>query len=69
MKTGILSQAQVLQRIPVSRTTLYRMVASGQFPPPVKLSSRQNSWAEPVVQAWLDEKFESQYAILKEKYK
>ncbi len=69
MKTGILSQAQLLQRVPVSRATLYRMIRSGQFPLPVKLSSRQNSWAEPVVQAWLDEKFESQYATLKEKYK
>ncbi|WP_380057437.1 helix-turn-helix transcriptional regulator [Falsihalocynthiibacter sp. SS001] len=35
---------QLLESFPVSRSTVYRLIASGQFPKPIKVGSR-SLWA------------------------
>lgn len=49
---------QIIKIIPVSKVTLYRMIARGDFPAPIKLSSiaRGSFWNKEKVQAWIDEK-------------
>ncbi len=42
--------------VPVSAPTLWRWVAAGQFPKPVKLGSNTTAWDCASVQKWLDEK-------------
>jgi prophage regulatory protein len=42
--------------VPVSAPTLWRWVAAGQFPKPVKLGSNTTAWACSSVQSWLDAK-------------
>ena len=37
--------------LPVSRATLYRMIAKGQFPKPKKLGAR-SVWTEQDIQEW-----------------
>lgn len=37
--------------VPVSKATLYRMIAEGQFPRPRKLGSR-SLWSEDDIQSW-----------------
>jgi prophage regulatory protein len=39
--------------IPVSRTTLWRMVKAGQFPAPIKLRGA-TAWKELEIKVWLD---------------
>lgn len=42
--TGFLRIRQVLQFIPVSRSTWWAGVASGRFPKPCKLGPRTTAW-------------------------
>lgn len=44
---------QVLERVPVSRSGLWKMVADGRFPAPVKLSPRVTVWKASDVQAYI----------------
>lgn len=45
-------------RIGLSRATLYRLVESGDFPKPVRLSSGRRAWVEAEVTAWMRQKIE-----------
>lgn len=54
-ESGYLRLAQLAPSlVPVSPTTLWRMVASGTFPRPVKLSARVTAWRVEDVRKWLD---------------
>ena len=48
----MLSEAQVLAIVPVSPTTLWRMVKRGEFPAPVFISPNKKVWFEDEVIAW-----------------
>ena len=48
----MLSIQQVLEIIPVSESTLIRMVRSGQFPPRRSISANRCEWYADEVQAW-----------------
>ena len=50
---GYIRQAGLLAMIPISSATLWRWVAKGDFPKPVKLSPRITAWPIEAVQAWL----------------
>lgn len=53
MSKKILRTKQVLGRIGTSRTTLYRKVRDGEFPPGIKLGPNSVGWEEEVVEEWL----------------
>jgi predicted DNA-binding transcriptional regulator AlpA len=40
--------------IPVSRATVWRWVAEGRFPQPVRLSERVTAWNSQTVAAWIE---------------
>lgn len=42
---------RVLELIPVSRVTLYRMIKAGQFPRPVKLGG-SSAWSNQEIRKW-----------------
>lgn len=51
--------ALILQRLPqvkvrtgLSRSEIYRRIASGDFPQPVKLGKRASAWPEHEITAW-----------------
>lgn len=44
----------VLQFTGLGRSTLYRLVATQQFPSPVKLATRAVAWRRAEVQNWAD---------------
>lgn len=48
----MLSLKQVLTRVPVSRSTLLRMVQESRFPAPRTISSGRVAWFEDEVDAW-----------------
>lgn len=52
---GFVRLAQLVPAIiPVSPATIWRMVASGEFPPPVKLSKRIAAWRTTDVSQWIN---------------
>lgn len=48
-----LRQRQLLEHLPFSAATLWRMVGSGDFPKPIKLSERVTCWLWSDVEEYL----------------
>src|SRR6478736_2476844 len=48
----MLNEAQVLEIIPISRTTLYRMEKVGRFPKCTYISPNRRVWYEDQIVAW-----------------
>jgi prophage regulatory protein len=46
----------VLRITGLSRSTIYRMIADGTFPAPVKLGKRAVAWRPDPVQQWTDQR-------------
>lgn len=46
---------QVLARVPISRSTLWRRVQAGSFPRPLKLSARVTVWRSQDIDGWMRE--------------
>jgi prophage regulatory protein len=40
----------------LSRTTMYRLVRQGQFPKPIRLTTRTSGWLYDEVNAWIAER-------------
>jgi prophage regulatory protein len=51
----ILRLPQVKQRTGLSRTTIYRSVKAGKFPPPMLLGPRCIGWLESDLNNWIAE--------------
>ncbi len=54
----VLSLAQLLERIPLTRQSVWKMVREGRFPPPVRLTRSKLGWRWSAVLAWLAEREE-----------
>jgi prophage regulatory protein len=52
----LLRLAQVLEIVPLSRSEIYRRVASGKFPRPVKIGQRASAWDSDQIQAYVRDK-------------
>ena len=52
--TGFIRLRDVQTVVPFSRSTIWRKVASGDFPKPVKLSERVTAWRGQDIIDWLD---------------
>ena len=50
----LLDVKEVCRRLNVSRSTLYKMIAAGQFPPPLRLPGGAPRWREDDVDGWID---------------
>jgi prophage regulatory protein len=48
----MLSEEQILQTVPISRTTLYRMEKAGRFPRSTYISPNRRAWFESEIIAW-----------------
>jgi prophage regulatory protein len=53
MNTGFLRLPEVLQLIPVSKSTWWAGVKTGRFPKPVKLGERITAWRAEDIQAYI----------------
>ncbi len=52
----IIRTAELVKRLNVSRSTLWRWQAEGKFPKPVKMGARAFGYRIADVEAWLNEK-------------
>jgi prophage regulatory protein len=50
----LLRLGDVLLRVGLSRSTVYRLVADGEFPSPVRLGTRSVAWRSEEVDEWVD---------------
>ncbi|MCY4652261.1 MAG: AlpA family transcriptional regulator [Dehalococcoidia bacterium] len=49
----VLRLPAVLERIGLSRSTLWRLISDGQFPAPIRLGPRATGWIEEEVDDWI----------------
>lgn len=50
---------QVKARTGLSRSEIYRKIALGTFPSPIKLGERASAWAEHEVTAWIESRIKA----------
>ncbi len=51
--TRILTLPEVLEATRISRSALYRMIESNEFPRPLKLGERRNGWTDQQIEGWI----------------
>lgn len=49
-----LRMPEVLDRVGISRPTLYRMISAGKFPKPVRIGERSSGWINREIDAWVE---------------
>jgi len=49
----------VQQRVGMSRSAIYRLIAEGAFPKPVRLSPQAVGWVDSEVSAWIADRIDS----------
>lgn len=55
----LLSRQKVQSKTTLSRSSIYDMIARGEFPKPVKISGRRVAWLESSVDAWIQSRTET----------
>jgi len=59
IKMTLLNRQSVQTRTTLSRSSLYAMIAKGEFPSPIKISDRRVAWPEATVNEWIQSRIES----------
>ena len=49
----VLRLPDVLERVALSKSTLWRLINDGDFPEPIKLGPRATGWLEEEVDEWI----------------
>ncbi|QIW10594.1 AlpA family transcriptional regulator [Francisella sp. LA112445] len=50
---------EVIDRVGLSKSTIYRLAKANQFPRPIKLAENSSAWIKSEVDAWLQSKIEA----------
>lgn len=56
METRLLTPKAVCECTSLSRSSLDRLVAAGQFPPPIRITERRLAYSLAAVEDWMREK-------------
>ncbi len=54
MQDRMLRPTEVMARTGLSRTTIWRRVRAGKFPPPAVLGEQSIGWPESIIDEWCD---------------
>lgn len=54
MQTQVLKLKEVVAITSLSRSSIYRLVQSNEFPKPIKLATHASGWLADEVQNWLE---------------
>lgn len=52
----IISMDRVIAKTTLGRGSIYAYVKAGNFPPPIKVGTRQIAWIESEVDAWIEKR-------------
>lgn len=55
----IVSTEELLERIPIDRSTLWRMCRDGRFPRPIQLTPARHGWRWSAVLGWMKDREEN----------
>jgi prophage regulatory protein len=61
----ILRLPLVKTRTGLSRSTLYKQIADGKFPKPIRLGPRAVGWLESEIQAWIKERVDESRQLIR----
>lgn len=53
---NIIRLSQVCNKTGLSKSSIHRLIAKGQFPKQLKLSARSSGWIEDEIECWLEER-------------
>jgi len=53
MPNRLLSLKQVMERIPLSKTEIYRRIRDGRFPKPVRIGTNRIAFSEEEIENWI----------------
>ena len=53
VQTRILRLPVVMERVGISRSSIYKFIAAGTFPKPVQLGPRSVGWLETEIDEWI----------------
>lgn len=53
---SIIRKPQLLDRLGFSKSTLYKMISKGEFPPPVHISTRVSGWPSSEIDDWIKQR-------------
>lgn len=56
MPQNLLRLPAVLQRVGLSRSSLYSLVSTGEFPRSIRIGKRSVAWLETDISDWIDER-------------
>ena len=62
MEDRMLSAREVCTRVGLHRTTIWKKVRAGTFPPPIELCSNKSGWPESSVASWLESRVRRTYS-------
>ncbi|MYL00803.1 MAG: AlpA family phage regulatory protein [Gammaproteobacteria bacterium] len=52
----LLTLTEVMERLTLGRTAIYKMIRAGKFPAPLKIGERASRWPADVVENWLQDR-------------
>jgi prophage regulatory protein len=55
----LLRLAEVCNRVPYARSTIYQLIAQGKFPKPISLGAHARAWLESEIDAWIETRIAS----------
>lgn len=55
----LLSPKQVINRLSIPSSTLYRWISNGSFPKPIKIGPRRTAFRHTDIEQWLDRQAET----------
>lgn len=58
MSEKLLRLAEVQQRVPYSRSTIYQLIAQDKFPKAISLGARAVAWLESDIDEWITSRIE-----------
>ena len=56
MSTQILRMRDVIKRIGLSRSTIYKLMENNDFPKPMKLGSQAIGWRDADIEEWIQKR-------------
>ena len=55
----LLRLADVRERVPYSRSTIYKLISQGEFPKPISIGARAVAWVESDIDAWIEKRIQN----------
>jgi prophage regulatory protein len=56
----LLRLPEVKQKVGLSRTAIYRLIAEGQFPRQVCIGPRTVAWCQDALEAWIEQRIQGE---------